>query len=60
MTEIDPDDERIAARAHLLPEELAAGSDSPEAEAKAILEDSDARTAAAERAGRASNPTPDR
>ena len=39
-----PDDEHIAKRAELLPEEKAAGSDDPEAQAEAILEDSEART----------------
>jgi hypothetical protein len=38
------DDERIHSRAELLPEETAAGSDDPEAQAEAILEDSDERT----------------
>jgi hypothetical protein len=38
------DHHRIADRAHLLPEELAAGSDDPERQAEAILEDSDRRT----------------
>jgi hypothetical protein len=42
----EPDELRVAARAtELLPEELAAGSDDPEAQAEAILEDSDAREA---------------
>lgn len=41
----DPADEsRVAERAHLLPEEIAAGSDDPEAQAEAILDDSDERT----------------
>jgi hypothetical protein len=39
------DQERIERRAELLPEEQAAGgSDDPEAQAKAILEESDERT----------------
>jgi hypothetical protein len=38
------DAERIAERAHLLPEELAAGSDDPEQQAAAILAESDRRT----------------
>ena len=43
MTEpVDAD--RIAERAHLLPEEIAVGSDDPERQAEAILEDSDRRT----------------
>ena len=36
--------DRIAERAHLLPEEIAAGSDDPERQAEAILEESDRRT----------------
>jgi hypothetical protein len=38
------DDHRIAERAHLLPEEIAAGSDDPERQAEVILEESDRRT----------------
>ena len=38
-----PHDDRIAGRAELLPEELAAGSADPEAQAEAILEESDER-----------------
>lgn len=38
------DNERIAERAHLLPEEIAAGSDNPEQQAAAILAESDRRT----------------
>jgi hypothetical protein len=38
------DDERIASRAELLPEEELAGSDDPEAQAAAILAESDERT----------------
>lgn len=42
----EPHDERVEARAtELLPEELAAGSDDPGAQAAAILEDSDDREA---------------
>ncbi|MFP5254851.1 MAG: hypothetical protein ACLGI8_03265 [Acidimicrobiia bacterium] len=46
MTDQDPtvDDERVERRAELLPEEQRAGSDDPEAQAEAILEDSEART----------------
>ena len=41
----DPAEEhRVAGRAQLLPEEIAAGSDDPEAQAEAILSDSDERT----------------
>lgn len=39
-----PDDERVASRSELLPEEKKAGSDDPEAQAEAILEDSEERT----------------
>jgi hypothetical protein len=39
-----PDDDRIETRAELLPEEEAAGSDDPHAQAEQILEESDART----------------
>lgn len=38
------DDERVAERAHLLPEEIAAGSDDPTAQAEQILNESDERT----------------
>jgi hypothetical protein len=41
-----PDDERVEQRAaELLPEEVAAGSDDPEAQAEAILAESDERQA---------------
>jgi hypothetical protein len=41
----DPtEEERVARRAELLPEEEAVGSEDPEAQATAILEDSEART----------------
>lgn len=43
--EPDVDDERVAGRAELLPEEEAVGSDDPEAQAREILADSDRRTA---------------
>ena len=39
-----PDRDHVASRAELLPEEQAAGSDDPEAQAEAILEESDKRT----------------
>jgi hypothetical protein len=43
-----PDPERVHERAaELLPEEEAAGSDDPEAQAEAILEESDERQAEA-------------
>lgn len=40
----DGADERVEGRAELLPEEIAAGSDDPEAQVAAILEESDERT----------------
>jgi hypothetical protein len=44
-TDDTPEDTRIGTRAELLPEEQQAGSDDPEGQAAAILEDSDRRTA---------------
>ena len=41
----DLDDQRAADRAELLPEEQAAGSHDPRAQAEAILEESDERSA---------------
>ena len=41
----DDHDEKVARRAELLPEEKRAGSDDPDAQAAAILEESDERTA---------------
>ncbi len=59
MTE-EADDARIEARAHLLPEEIAAGgSDNPAAQAAAILADSDRRTEAPEQTKHESGQTPD-
>lgn len=40
----EPGDERVASRANLLPEEKRVGSEAPEAQAEAILEESDERT----------------
>lgn len=55
------DDDRVEARAHLLPEEIAAGgSDDAERQAQVILEDSDRRTAEPETTRRESTQTPDR
>ncbi|WP_433115022.1 hypothetical protein [Micromonospora sp. CA-246542] len=46
MTDEQSDQERAESRAHhLLPEEVAAGSDDPQAQAEAILADSDLREA---------------
>ena len=55
----DPADaERIAERAHLLPEEIAAGSADPEQQAEAILAESDERTDAPEATRDESQQTP--
>ncbi|MEV6695257.1 hypothetical protein AB0M35_27670 [Micromonospora sp. NPDC051196] len=43
MSDAKSDQERIESRAHLLPEEAAAGSEDPEAQADAILTESDIR-----------------
>jgi hypothetical protein len=40
-----PDEERVASRSNLLPEEKVAGSDDPEAQAEAILAESEERAA---------------
>ncbi|MCI4062310.1 hypothetical protein MRQ36_06935 [Micromonospora sp. R77] len=45
MTEQQHDADRVESRAHLLPEEAAVGSDDPEAQAEAILAESDLREA---------------
>jgi len=58
MTE-PSDDSRIERRADLLPEELAVGSDDPDAQARAILEESDERTEQPERTRRESSQAPD-
>jgi hypothetical protein len=55
-----PDEDRVEARAHLGPEELAAGSDDPHRQAEIILEDSDARTEDPEGTKHDSSQTPDR
>jgi hypothetical protein len=57
MTE-PADEARIEQRAHLLPEEEVAGSDDPEAQAAAILADSDDRTQRREETMRESHQTP--
>jgi deazaflavin-dependent oxidoreductase (nitroreductase family) len=54
-----PDDEHIAKRADLLPEEKRAGSDDPEAQAEAILEESEERTEHPEETRHESVQTPD-
>ncbi|MDT4915704.1 MAG: hypothetical protein QOI15_1377 [Pseudonocardiales bacterium] len=55
----EPDDERAAQRAGLLPEERTAGSDDAVHQAEVILADSDERTADPERARHESSQTPD-
>jgi hypothetical protein len=49
------DEERVAERAHLLPEEIAAGSDDPTGQAEQILSESDDRTDEPERTQRESS-----
>jgi hypothetical protein len=58
MSRTPEDDERIAGRSELLPEEQQAGSDDPEAQAEAILEDSDERVDDPEGTRRDSSQTP--
>ncbi|MCX4389881.1 hypothetical protein OG777_23515 [Micromonospora peucetia] len=43
MNHEQSDQARVESRAHLLPEEAAAGSDDPQAQAEAILRESDIR-----------------
>ncbi|WP_422734773.1 hypothetical protein ACN26Y_13375 [Micromonospora sp. WMMD558] len=45
MSDERSDQERIESRAHLLPEEASVGSDNPDAQADAILAESDIREA---------------
>jgi hypothetical protein len=52
------DDARIERRADLLPEEQTAGSDDAEAQAEAILEESDERTDHPEETRHESHQTP--
>lgn len=52
--------DRIDSRADLLPEERAAGSDDPEEQAEAILEESDERTDHPEETRAESTQTPGR
>ena len=58
MTE-PADEHRVDRRAELLPEEAEAGSDNPEEQAQAILDDSDERTENPETARQESSQTPD-
>lgn len=55
----NPDADRIDERALLLPEEVAAGSDDPQAQAEAILAESDRRTAEPEATQQESPQSPD-
>jgi hypothetical protein len=57
MSETPQDDERIASRAELLPEEEEAGSDDPTHQAEEILRESDERTDHPEETGEASTQT---
>lgn len=50
---------RVESRVDLLPEEVAAGSDDPGEQARAILEESDERTEHPEETRRESTQTPD-
>jgi len=52
------DEERVAERAELLPEEQRAGSDDPHEQAEAILAESDERTDDPEGTRRESTQTP--
>jgi len=53
------EEDRIQERAELLPEESTAGSDDPEAQAQAILEESDDRTDHPQATRHESTQTPD-
>ncbi|MEO6412625.1 MAG: hypothetical protein ABIO48_08555 [Pedococcus sp.] len=53
------DEQRVESQRELLPEELAAGSDDPEAQSEAILEDSEDRTEHPEQTRHESTQTPD-
>ncbi len=55
----EPDRDRIEERALLLPEEIAAGSDDPEAQAEAILAESDRRRDDPEQTQQESPQSPD-
>lgn len=54
-----PEEDAVGTRAHLLPEEVAAGSDDPGAQAEAILEESQDRTLHPEATRHESSQTPD-
>jgi hypothetical protein len=53
----NPDDEHVASRAELLPEEVAAGSDDPQRQAEVILQESQERTDDPARTGAESEQT---
>ena len=53
------EDGQVQKRAELLPEELAVGSDDPEAQARAILEESERRVSSPEEARRESSQVPE-
>jgi hypothetical protein len=55
----DPDRHHVETRADLLPEEKVAGSDDPEAQAAAILKESEERTQDPEGTREESEQTPD-
>ena len=55
----EPSNDSVPARAELLPEEQAAGSDDPELQAAAILAESEERTEDPEGTREASTQTPD-
>jgi len=59
MSEPSAEESRIGSRAELLPEEQEAGSDDPQAQAEAILQESDERTDAPEETRHDSTQTPD-
>jgi hypothetical protein len=54
-----PEADMVESRSHLLPEEVAAGSDDPEAQAEAILEESQDRTLHPEATRGESSQTPE-
>jgi hypothetical protein len=57
MSQTPEDQERVARRAELLPEEEAAGSDDPQGQAEQILQESDERTEHPDQTGRESTQT---
>lgn len=56
---VPPEEERVERRAELLPEEQRVGSADPEAQARAVLAESDDRTEHPERTREESPQTPD-